>query len=226
MTIDFEENYLHELKTQYEGQFQELDRLFKSLAATTEYGRGGVLLHRGYYCPSPVQDILIGNVKRGSVSKRMPAKYDHIFYQDASGSLIMVDTYHEFGLSEREFLIYEGKTVIAPAFSVHTSAQETPLACVSVCQYSETGQIVSYRLLRPGIHEISAETFSYAPVSGLLDRSTFSQLRYGIVTSDCYQFLHDESGITTAFQRIITTPDGIEMVANRYLVPKSKQRKL
>lgn len=41
--------------------------------ARTEYAVGGDI-HRGWYCPSPVYDIFVGNVHRGRILKRVSAK--------------------------------------------------------------------------------------------------------------------------------------------------------
>lgn len=37
-----------------------------------EYAKGGESIHRGYYCPSLVYDLVVGNVKRGRLYKRKP----------------------------------------------------------------------------------------------------------------------------------------------------------
>ena len=34
-----------------------------------EIGLGGELMHRGYYCPSIIADIIAGNVRRGQIVK-------------------------------------------------------------------------------------------------------------------------------------------------------------
>ena len=36
-----------------------------------EYSVGGEVMHRGYYCPNPIGDIIIDNAKRGRLLKRL-----------------------------------------------------------------------------------------------------------------------------------------------------------
>ena len=47
----------------------------KELVNTYQYAVGGELLHRGYYCPSPVKDIVMGNCNRGKMIKH-PIKFE------------------------------------------------------------------------------------------------------------------------------------------------------
>lgn len=37
-----------------------------------EYTKGGETIHRGFYCPSLVKDLIVGNLKRGKLLKKKP----------------------------------------------------------------------------------------------------------------------------------------------------------
>ena len=63
-------------------RFQEVAHTYKKTCNTiykdllndvvrTEYARGGETIHRGYYCPSPVYDIIVGGASRGRLLKDM-----------------------------------------------------------------------------------------------------------------------------------------------------------
>ena len=49
----------------YEHQYASLSERFSVDALLRKYGRGGEMLHRGALCPSPIYDLVIGNVRRG-----------------------------------------------------------------------------------------------------------------------------------------------------------------
>lgn len=57
---------------------------------TEQYSRGGETIHRGYYCPSLVKDIIVGGANRGKLLKhcRVPPTYTYGF--DANGDLVEV----------------------------------------------------------------------------------------------------------------------------------------
>ena len=84
-----------------------------------EYSKGGESTHRGYYCPSPVIDLLIGNVSRGRLLKRRPAvNYDYIYCLNEARQIIMVDAFATWEdgrktLYTREF-IFTGRMLKHP----------------------------------------------------------------------------------------------------------------
>lgn len=57
-----------------------------------EFSRGGECLHRGFYCPSPVLDIVIGGCKRGKRIKNPKKVPDYEYWFDSDDKLILVRT--------------------------------------------------------------------------------------------------------------------------------------
>ena len=81
-------------------------------AAYEKYGTQSAL-HRGYYCPSPIYDVVIGNCKRGRVLN--DAKHPRAWFQysfDKAGDLIAVTHPVGTALPIREFLFWEGPQVL------------------------------------------------------------------------------------------------------------------
>lgn len=66
--------------------------------------------HRGFYCPNPVYELIIGNSRRGKILKRPSATskpvYEYGF--DACDQLLWA---HNREQNNTEYLIYEGNTV-------------------------------------------------------------------------------------------------------------------
>ena len=72
--------------------------------AVFEYGTGAI--HRGYYCPSPVIDLIVGNLKRGRIVKKAPkAGYRYAF--DAEGNMLFVDLLQQGDVEATEYLFMQ-----------------------------------------------------------------------------------------------------------------------
>lgn len=53
----------------------------KRYEMTVEYGRGGILMYRGYHCRSMIHDLYVSNLKRGNLLKKAPRKVpDYAYY--------------------------------------------------------------------------------------------------------------------------------------------------
>lgn len=72
----------------------------------TEFGSRSDL-HRGFYCPSPVYDIFVGNVKRGRLLKRLSrqTKNYYTYSFDSSGRLVSAEN-HINGNTVQEHIFY------------------------------------------------------------------------------------------------------------------------
>ncbi|MBQ7344494.1 MAG: hypothetical protein IJW45_00340 [Oscillospiraceae bacterium] len=139
----------------------------------TEYGSGGELLHRGFYCPSIVADIICGNIKRGRISHSVRSKncVSFIYGFDDHNRLITVE--RPFS---KEFIVYEDAVEIGIGFS-----KEGRLETLSQCEYSANGQITSYKffLLSPGekrVIEFREERYTYHMDKVIVDQYCYSGL--------------------------------------------------
>lgn len=104
---------------------------------TEQYSRGGETLHRGYYCPSMVYDIIIGGANRGKLLKRFkkPPTYSYGF--DGNGNLVAAknnDTKAE------EVITRHGETEVGITFE---GLAENGVSCISLAEY-RSGKIYSY----------------------------------------------------------------------------------
>ncbi|WNS78976.1 hypothetical protein RRU94_03280 [Domibacillus sp. DTU_2020_1001157_1_SI_ALB_TIR_016] len=128
-----------------------------------EYAKGGESIHRGYYCPNLVYDLVVGNAKRGRLYKRkpQPGKFTYEYGFDREGRLLRVRKTTEFtastGQFNEEFLLYEEDAVYSVCFH-HTSNLEV----VSKCIY-DSGKVTRYErslfLLQHA--ELYSEEYSY-----------------------------------------------------------------
>lgn len=76
-----------------------------------EYASGSIL-HRGFYCPSPVYDIISGNAKRGKLLKKpfIKSKPSHEYGFDVDGYLLYCKRFDNTVVST-EYLDYSPDTV-------------------------------------------------------------------------------------------------------------------
>jgi len=106
-----------------------------------EYALGSKYMHRGYYCPSSIQDIVIGGPKRGRISKTLPppgkAEYRYGFNED--GQLIIAETPGKMG--EKEIIRYENDSVLGITIRMDDEIPEEIMQYTE-CRY-EDGKVKS-----------------------------------------------------------------------------------
>lgn len=84
-----------------------------------EFASQSRYLHRGFYCPSPVLDKIIGNAKRGRILKRITSasKPTHEYGFDVSGRLLWCTSFDEGSIMSTEYLIYDERAVYGITFN-------------------------------------------------------------------------------------------------------------
>lgn len=132
-----------------------------------EFASNARFLHRGYYCPSPIQDKLVGNAKRGKLVRRKTekTKITHRYLFDSSNRLIIVEAFLPDGNKKTEYLVYKGNVVNGYAFDnwgtlVGVSEESY---CNNIIQSYFCASCFNHELDRIdwGITNIHYETYSY-----------------------------------------------------------------
>ena len=155
-------NKLFLLLEKYASQVKEMIELAEKQVYRREYAIGGEAIHRGYYCPSPVLDIVVGNCKRGKLLKRKQkeSKYTYEYLFDKNDKLVLVCKYDYNLVSlekwQVELLIYQDNEVIAFEYDLNNSE----ITCISQCVYEEE-RIVEYSRMLMYSEEIQIERFEY-----------------------------------------------------------------
>lgn len=87
--------YYEELCKSYDKNFFEAMANAADSAHRRELSKGGGTIHRGYYCPSPIKDRVIGGCKRGRLVSRLPSKADAVYeyFFNESNELTLVNKY-------------------------------------------------------------------------------------------------------------------------------------
>lgn len=114
-------------------------------------------LHRGFYCPSPVLDLLVTNARRGRILKR-PTERSNItnrYVYDTSGRLIFTENYINGKMVSSEYLKYYenvvyGITIGMSGRIICASEERYANSCIESYQcayYSGNGEnTICYRM--------------------------------------------------------------------------------
>lgn len=90
------------------GQLSEIAQAYEREVVRVEYATWGTI-PRGFYCPSPVFDLVVGNTKRGKLCSRKPSRakswYEYGF--DKENRLLWCHEFFNGKPSYSEYLIYE-----------------------------------------------------------------------------------------------------------------------
>lgn len=75
-------------------------------------------LHRGFFCPSPVQDLIVNNARRGRIITRPTARtrISHHYLYDKNGQLLIARAVLPNGTYKTEYLVYEQNSVYGFSF--------------------------------------------------------------------------------------------------------------
>lgn len=128
---------LEQIAAQWANGEQELLKDALSRTVRQEFASGSDM-HRGYFCPSPVQDLLIGNTHRGRLLKRLTtrSKPSHEYGMDDAGRLLWC-TIHDGDMTyDTEYLIYEANRILGIQFQA-----DGVLSCITEEIYQE-GKLV------------------------------------------------------------------------------------
>lgn len=164
-----------------------------------EYSIGGKTMHRGFYCPSPIMDIIVVDCKRGKRLNQLRSNsnpnYKYMF--DDVGNLILVD--HIF-LGYKEIIFYQDEKEIGIIFS-----DKDGIRSISECIYHGK-QIQSYIYClffsyENYIYDYTKEEYLYSEM-GLSDVNIYRFLSVKetpTLRHEKYRFQHDAEGYLTKY---------------------------
>ncbi len=121
---------------------------FESRVVRKEYATGCRHMHRGFYCPSPVQELFVSGIKRGRLLKRVTARTFpcHEYGFDRDGRLILCENLVSKTCGEtvnlivasREYLFYEEDRIYGV-----TIDSRSGLCCITEELFQE-GKLICY----------------------------------------------------------------------------------
>ena len=202
-----ESRRLEGIVAEYRGQCQSLKGQLEKDVVREECSTGGMTIHRGYYCPSPVHDIIVGGANRGKLFKRMTVKSKptHRYGFNAAGELVIAYTIGEAG-TVPEIIIRQGQTEIG----LLLGSGEFDITTVSECTYRSDGKIASYTYAvclpfdeKLAVHDYHKEIYTYSE-DGLLEavdhHCSYSHYKY--------HFRHDYEGYLSGYTFAVYDSNG------------------
>ena len=187
--------YISEKTAPCRTSFREWADRLDAQVCRYEYASGGVLLPHGYYCPSPVYDIIITNIKRGKLLQRHPRKDppDYCYGFNKDDELI---TACKEGVS-KELFVRDGQDV----FGVMGTMRDWDIPNFMTFARYEGGRIqafayIDYMLGRFG----SCWLEEYEYQNGLLETAILDHFRRDTTLFKCvYHFEHDSDGYLSSY---------------------------
>lgn len=146
-------------KDNYQSAFDQIDKT----VVRREQASGGEGMHRGYYCPSIIEDIVIGNINRGRLIKKLSKqKIDYTYGFDALNRLVTVINHTEVG-NIYEYVLYIDHIQYGVQYGY--SFGKEYLHLISKCYYVDN-KLTSYEqylceYLSKGFAEYSGEFYHY-----------------------------------------------------------------
>lgn len=192
------------------GRKRELNALLIANAVRQEKSKGGETLHRGYYCPSLIQDIVVGNCKRGSLCKENNPKAIYTHYFDCDNNHIAT-TKREGKFVSTEYIVYDDNKSVGVMFD-----GSNQLETIAQCEYDEIGRILEYILVlcdttKEDVVEYYKELYTYSEKNIMVETSNLlCTISPPILTIDKYVFQMEE-GFLKSYT--IEVSDGVDINA-------------
>lgn len=174
-----------------------------------QYAVGGECIRRGYYCPSPIRDIVIGNCKRGRIIKNLARVKQRILY--------------DFGFCDDKLLLIKNRGQLTTEYIAHSEGKQIgytfdknmALITVSECIYAGD-RLLCYLLadLLPSGNLSSCEKELYEYENGQLQTATWYYQISSICTHNKFVFSHDSEGYLSSY-KCIEFANGIEKKNSR-----------
>lgn len=162
-----EKNRLTEKVDYYTPLLKNLRDLALKSAVRKEYSNNENGIYRGYYCPSPVDDLIIGGCRRGKLLKRITkgTNPDREYLFDSNNRLVAVNSLLDWKAVHTEVLIYEDNLVTG----IDIDNYDNSISEISECTYNSDNKIKSFltasissnKTIKTTIEEIELEKYSY-----------------------------------------------------------------
>lgn len=162
-----EKNRLAEKVDYYTPLLKNLRDLAVKSAVRKEYSNNENGMYRGYYCPSPVDDLIIGGCRRGKLLKRITKRTnpDREYLFDSNNRLVAVNSLLDWKAVQTEVLIYEDNLVTG----IDIDNYDNSISEISECTYDSDNKIKSFltasissnKTIKTTIEEIELEKYSY-----------------------------------------------------------------
>lgn len=161
-------------------------------------------LHRGFYCPSPVREYIVTNMRRGKIAKRITkaSRITNRYVFDTENKMRIAETHYPNGYIKTEHILYDGNTVCGFTFDSCKHISEISMEWFADGRISSYFWACCWYEFSTGCYRVSHmtyETYSYDN-KFFLDMEFYDMLgeRNDLGNYNKYRFSLDENGIIIA----------------------------
>lgn len=213
------QNYIKQYQNSFEAEFDKA----QSKVVREEFCTGSDMM-LGYYCPSPVFDLITGNVHRGKILKRITKRSKPCMQYGFSESGRIL-TFVELATEDIKaydvcgFAVYEECKTTYICF--RKLEEKAELEWIVQAEYDEQGRIVRYTTGTFGGSEISEEIYTYSE-NGMEMVTLWACMSDGSASQDEYKLHHDNDGYLTGYEAL----NNDYWKGHIFEIAKSKRRKI
>ncbi len=143
------EKYCKKFNTYIVDDMKSYDDLYETLNSKVNYEEfcSGSNISFGYHHPSPVVDLIIGNMSRGKLHKKRSklSKPTHRYGFDKSGRLLIVDKIMPKDFVEfTDYSVFEYNKNTVTIISISKFESDIEIESVAFCEYDDDGRINSF----------------------------------------------------------------------------------
>ena len=153
-------NRFEQIAKQYGSLCQERFAELLKEVVTFKFGVGGECMHRGFYCPSLISDIVLGNINRGRVYNMSPKLFSPSYIYGFSGENKLLTVQNIDNTKQNEFIMQQDEMELGITFS-----DRWGIETLSQCQYSQekiqSYSFCSYSELTALVYELNTEIYDY-----------------------------------------------------------------
>lgn len=191
----------------YVNMHDELLAVRQKRTARVEYSRDKSHgLRLGYYCPNPIKELVIGNVKRGRILKRKSsfASADIIFFFDENNELIGAE--EKFNVTAKEYYLKQHYIIHEYGYSWILSFNENLRAIDYITLWcKEEGKISLY---------IELDTYNFFDNSGFGELASLDVWLFSYCQNKLVEFEFFDDDIYPEKQLAFLKPYGREPAPN------------
>jgi hypothetical protein len=195
------------MRDKYKDHYDEQEQQTLKQTVRNEYASGGESLHRGYYCPSPTLDKLVGGLNRGRrlQKPRSNSHYYYKYYFDDNNRIIRCDNFIDDKCCVTEFIIFEDNKTYGITFNI----EDNSTSLLSMEQYSDRGTLDKYITILPDLytgrenHSIySSEKYEYDE-NNILRKLIYATgiPKMNLLTEEKYTVVYDNNDIIVGFDK-------------------------
>lgn len=148
-----------------------------------KYSRGGESMERGYYCPSLVEEIIVTNISRGKLLKRLTKKAPDYCYYFHEGKLVLVQKNNEFDDQDFEWIERIGEI----EYSIrHWDGDNTIMLILSKYRQDKIIENSFLTLMDPNTYYLELENYEYDAEGKLCHAE---RKRYDFHNGNAYEYI-------------------------------------